>query len=146
MNRLNASSILTTLAALGTSALMGCAATPPASSPVQASEVAGPSGSSKSAASCGAVAGCSAADCGAKGPTKVDAPVNPKGNEVASPTSDTPKTDAPGAATADPTKTEGGTAKPVAKKKPMKKAGGQGAAGSCGQGTCDADAPPAGKK
>jgi len=142
MNALSATSILTAIAALGSSALIGCAnATPDPKNPVSASEVSGPNAAkgqgSCSAAGCGAKpdkpadakaeGSCSAAGCGAKPGTV--------------PASD--KTDAKD----DSKPADGAPGKPDDKKvddkkKVVKKKGGGGAgAGACGAGTCSAAAP-----
>lgn len=146
MNALSATSILTAIAALGSSALIGCAnATPDPKNPVSANEVSGPNAAkgqgSCSAAACGAKTdkpadakgegSCSAAACGAK----------PGAAPTTTPASD--KTDAKDdSKPADGTPGKPDDKKVDDKKKVVKKKGGGGAgAGACGAGTCSAAAP-----
>ncbi|MCS6899422.1 MAG: hypothetical protein RMJ98_05745 [Myxococcales bacterium] len=134
MNRLDTSSILTVLATLGTSALLGCGTTPDPKSPVQAREVQGPE-AGKGQGSCGAKTDDKGqGSWGAKGDGSCGAkPVaEPSDPKVTSP-ADAKQQEPPGESTS-----AQADAKPEEKKKPAAKKGG--GAGSCGGRTCAAAA------
>jgi hypothetical protein len=142
MTRLSTQSILATLAALGTTALVGCGGSEPAAkSPVDAKEHPGatPTADGKGQGS------CSAAGCGAHHGDKTEEKSG--GLAADAPKTDTKATEAPKAdakpadakAATDAKPTDAKAADPKAAAKPAAKKGAPaGAAGGCGAGTCSA--------
>lgn len=125
---MNKTALLSTLAALGTSALLtGCSSPPEAKSPVSAKEVPAAGDKHDGAASCGAAMKTGAASCG--GDKKAGAASCGGDKGAAQPASAlTPAAGTPAATT-----TEKRDDKKAA---PAKKPGSTPGASSCGNGTC----------